>query len=91
MLREWLPKHLEANDDLTLEEHREAFEEQFGKRVSTSTIRYSPIGAASKPASYKNCKTIRLFWPPKSSTAGCVDTALPVGQCNYARSDKSVM
>src|SRR5215212_12074651 len=37
MLREWLPKHLQANHDLTLEEHREAFEEQFGKRVSTST------------------------------------------------------
>jgi transposase len=27
MLRERLPKHLEANDDLTLEEHSEAFEE----------------------------------------------------------------
>ena len=38
MLKEWLPKHLEANDDLTLEEHREAFEEHFGEEVSTSTI-----------------------------------------------------
>ncbi len=38
MLQSWLPKHLEANDDLTLEEHREAFEEEFGQRVSTSTI-----------------------------------------------------
>src|ERR671922_2545766 len=38
MLREWLPQHLEANDDLTLEEHRQAFEEEFGQRVSTSTI-----------------------------------------------------
>jgi transposase len=38
MLKEWLPKHLEANDDLTLEEHREAFEEEFGQTVSTSTI-----------------------------------------------------
>jgi transposase len=38
MLRGWLPKHLEANDDLTLEEHREAFEEEFGHNVSTSTI-----------------------------------------------------
>jgi transposase len=37
-LRSWLPKHLEANDDLTLEEHREAFEEEFGQTVSTSTI-----------------------------------------------------
>ena len=39
MLQSWLPKHLEANDDLlTLEEHREAFEEEFGQTVSTSTI-----------------------------------------------------
>jgi transposase len=38
MLKEWLPKHLEANDDLTLEEHRRAFEEELGQRVSTSTI-----------------------------------------------------
>src|SRR5215216_4190415 len=38
MLKEWLPKHLQANYDLTLEEHREAFEEEFGEEVSTSTI-----------------------------------------------------
>jgi transposase len=38
MLRGWLPEHLRANDDLTLEEHREAFEERFGEEVSTSTI-----------------------------------------------------
>jgi transposase len=38
LLKGWLPKHLEANDDLTLEEHREAFEEEFGEEVSTSTI-----------------------------------------------------
>lgn len=38
MLEEWLPKHLEANDDLTLEEHREAFGEHFGEEVSTSSI-----------------------------------------------------
>jgi transposase len=38
MLKEWLPHHLEANDDLTLEEHRQAFEEEFGQRVSTSTV-----------------------------------------------------
>ncbi len=30
--------HLQANDDLTLEEHREAFEGEFGEEVSTSTI-----------------------------------------------------
>jgi len=38
MLKEWLPEHLQANDDLTLEEHRQAFEEHFGEEVSTSTI-----------------------------------------------------
>ena len=38
MLQRWLPKHLQANADLTLEEHREAFEEELGEAVSTSTI-----------------------------------------------------
>src|SRR5215218_607841 len=38
MLQSWLPKRLQANDDLTLEEHRQAFEEEFGEEVSTSTI-----------------------------------------------------
>ena len=38
MLQSWLPKHLQANDDLTLEEHSEAFEEEFGQPVSTSTV-----------------------------------------------------
>jgi transposase len=38
MLQEWLPEHLEANDDLSLKEHREAFGERFGQTVSTSTI-----------------------------------------------------
>jgi len=38
LLKEWLPNHLQANDDLTLEEHSEAFEEEFGQAVSTSTI-----------------------------------------------------
>jgi transposase len=38
MLKGWLPEHLHKNDDLTLEEHREAFEEEFGEEVSTSTL-----------------------------------------------------
>jgi transposase len=38
LLQRWLPEHLQANDDLTLEEHRGAFEEEFGQTVSTSTI-----------------------------------------------------
>ena len=38
MLRRWLPRQLEANHDLTLEEHREAFEEEFGEAVSTSSV-----------------------------------------------------
>jgi transposase len=39
-LQEWLPSHLENNDDLTLEEHREAFEEAHSgvMRVSRATV-----------------------------------------------------
>jgi transposase len=38
MLQRWLPQQLEASHDLTLEEHREAFEEELGEAVSTSTV-----------------------------------------------------
>ncbi|MDP9488300.1 MAG: helix-turn-helix domain-containing protein, partial [Actinomycetota bacterium] len=38
MLQRWLPEQLEANNDLTLEEHRDAFEEESGVVVSTSTV-----------------------------------------------------
>src|SRR5215207_3164801 len=38
MLKEWQPDHLEANVDLSLEEHSEAFEDEFGQRVSTPTV-----------------------------------------------------
>jgi transposase len=34
----WLPGHLRRNPDLTLEEHREAFEEERGDTVSASTV-----------------------------------------------------
>ena len=38
-LERWLPSHLQENDDLTLEEHREAFEEAHGgMAVSASTV-----------------------------------------------------
>ena len=56
MLQSWLPKHLEANDDLTtLEEHREAFEEEFDQTVSTSTIGRAIAGLPGGP------------WPIKKS------------------------
>jgi transposase len=38
MLQRWLPQQLEANHDLTLEEHREAFEEQMEVSISTTTV-----------------------------------------------------
>jgi transposase len=38
VLQEWLPSQLQNNNDLTLEEHREAFEEQTGVLVSASTV-----------------------------------------------------
>ncbi len=37
-LRAWLSEHLKDNPDLTLDEHREAFEETSGVRVSASTV-----------------------------------------------------
>lgn len=37
-LQEWLPYHLADNNDLTLEAHRDAFEEEQGMEVSTSTV-----------------------------------------------------
>ena len=49
MLQSWLPKHLEANDDLTLEEHREAFEEELDQTVSTSTIGRAIAGLPDGP------------------------------------------
>ena len=38
MLQQLLPQQLTANHDLTLEECREAFEEELGVAVSTSTV-----------------------------------------------------
>ena len=55
MRKEWLPEHLEANHDLTLDEHREAFEEHFGEAVSTSTIGRATSGLPDGG------------WPPKKS------------------------
>jgi transposase len=37
-LREWLPRHLRLNPDLTLKEHCEAFEEKTGVAVSEATM-----------------------------------------------------
>lgn len=38
LLDGWLPRQLEGNPDLTLEEHCEAFEEGFGVGVSRATM-----------------------------------------------------
>lgn len=38
VLREWLPKHLAENPDLTLEEHSEAFREARNVSASVSTV-----------------------------------------------------
>jgi transposase len=37
-LREWLPRHLRLNPDLTLKEHCEAFEQETGVAVSEATM-----------------------------------------------------
>ena len=56
MLKEWLPKQLEANDDLTLEEHGEAFEEAFGEAVSTSTVGRAISGLPDGPWTIKKSR-----------------------------------
>ena len=38
LLGKWLPGRLRSNLDLTLEEHREALEEEFGVRVCAATV-----------------------------------------------------
>ena len=55
-LRDWLPGQLENNPDLTLEEHREAFEEHSGGgfRVSTATVS-------------RNIRKLPGEWPLKKS------------------------
>ena len=37
-LREWLPRHLKVNPDLTLKEHCETFEDERGMKVSEATM-----------------------------------------------------
>jgi|SRR3982750_4435221 transposase len=37
-LREWLPRHLKVNPDLTLKEHCEAFEDESDMKVSEATM-----------------------------------------------------
>jgi transposase len=44
ILKAWLPDHLRRNPDLTLEEHCEAFEEDYGVKVSTATMSRSISG-----------------------------------------------
>lgn len=52
-LKQWLPSHLPYNDDLTLEAHREAFEEEVGIAVSTSTVGRSIAHMTGGPWSVK--------------------------------------
>ena len=57
LLGEWLPKHLEENADLTLEEHSEAFEEE-ARDVSASISSAVGRAIARLPGG---------GWPPKKS------------------------
>jgi transposase len=53
-LRRWLPAHLKRNPDLTLKEHREAFEDETGVRVSEATMS-------------RNIRRLPGQWPLKKS------------------------
>jgi transposase len=53
-LRQWLPGHLEANPDLTLAEHCEAFFDESGVEVSEATMS-------------RNIRRLPGQWPLKKS------------------------
>jgi transposase len=53
-LKVWLPSHLERNPDLTLKEHREAFEDESGVEVSEATMS-------------RNIRRLPGGWPLKKS------------------------
>jgi transposase len=53
-LRRWLPGHLKRNPDLTLKEHREAFEDETGVAVSEATMS-------------RNIRRLPGGWPLKKS------------------------
>jgi transposase len=50
----WLPEHLEANAELTLAEHCEAFEDETGVKVSEATMS-------------RNIRRLPGEWPLKKS------------------------
>ena len=55
-LKEWLSSHLPNNKDLTLEAHREAFEEEVGIAVSTSTVGLSIAHVTGGPWTMKKSR-----------------------------------
>ena len=71
-LREWLPAQLKRNPDLTLKEHREAFEDETGVDVSEATMSRS---IARLPGGWPLKKS--RPWPPNATRgrgacgAGC--------------------
>ena len=75
MLQRWLPKQLEVNDDLTLEEHREAFEEEYGETVSTSTVGRAISSLPDGPWPIK--KSRRYLKSVMSKPEGCGGGSLP--------------
>ena len=52
-LREWLPKQLKSNPDLTLKEHCEAFEDETGLAVSEATMSRSHRSPSGRVAAQK--------------------------------------
>jgi transposase len=61
-LKEWLPRHLEENPDLTLAEHCEAFEERTGMKASDATVSRAIAGL---PGEWPLKKSLR--WPPSAT------------------------
>jgi hypothetical protein len=80
-LQGWLSQQLPANQDLTLQQHREAFEEEHGMGVSRTTISRAmgpvcPVAGPSKKvtASFRarrgGCGACGAGWPRSSMAVG---------------------
>ncbi len=71
-LEEWLPSQLQDNNDLTLEEHREAFEEEVGVVVGVHTnLGFTPAWGAPQVSAATVSRAIARLpggpWPIKKS------------------------
>ncbi len=89
-LQEWLPSQLQHNNDLTLQEHSEAFEEETGVVVSSSTVSRAidrlpeedPGRSKKSQIASEVDEEARGLW-----RVGWLPTSTPGAWCSWMRAD----